>query len=170
MQTLTLNETDTMQTKKIEIDVEVLQYEELTAPDRELIDVAKEATKSSFAPYSRFNVGAAVRLENGVILHGSNQENSAYPSGLCAERVTIFYANAHYPDIAPRTLAIATFAGGDFLSDPITPCGACRQVLIDCEKRYGKDIAVLLFGKKYIYKVKCIRDLMPLAFDEESLV
>lgn len=159
-----------MKTKKIEIDVEVLQYEELTDTDRELIDAAKEATKASYAPYSHFRVGAAVRLENGIILQGSNQENAAYPSGLCAERVTMFYANSRYPDVAPRTLAIATFAGGDFLAEPITPCGACRQALIDSETRYGKDISVLLFGTKYIYKVKCIRDLMPLAFDKESLV
>lgn len=159
-----------MRTKKIEIDVEILQYEELCESDRQVVDAAKEATQHSYTPYSKFNVGAAVLLANGEIIQGSNQENSAYPSGLCAERVTMFYANSRYPDIAPKTLAIATFAGGQFMADPITPCGACRQVLIDCETRYGQNIAVLLYGTKYIYKLKCVRDLMPLAFDQESLV
>lgn len=159
-----------MRTKKIEIDVEILQYEELCESDRQVVDAAKESTQHSYTPYSKFNVGAAVLLANGEIIQGSNQENSAYPSGLCAERVTMFYANSRYPDIAPKTLAIATFAGGQFMADPITPCGACRQVLIDCETRYGQNIAVLLYGTKYIYKLKCVRDLMPLAFDQESLV
>lgn len=159
-----------MRTKKIEIDVEILQYEELCESDRQVVDAAKEATQHSYTPYSKFNVGAAVLLANGEIIQGSNQENSAYPSGLCAERVTMFYANSRYPDIAPKTLAIATFAGGQFMADPITPCGACRQVLIDSETRYGQNIAVLLYGTKYIYKLKCVRDLMPLAFDQESLV
>lgn len=159
-----------MRTKKIEIDVEILQYEELCESDRQVVDAAKEATQHSYTPYSKFNVGAAVLLANGEIIQGSNQENSAYPSGLCAERVTMFYANSRYPDIAPKTLAIATFAGGRFMADPITPCGACRQVLIDSETRYGQNIAVLLYGTKYIYKLKCVRDLMPLAFDQESLV
>lgn len=159
-----------MRTKKIEIDVEILQYEELCESDRQVVDAAKESTQHSYTPYSKFNVGAAVLLANGEIIQGSNQENSAYPSGLCAERVTMFYANSRYPDIAPKTLAIATFAGGQFMADPITPCGACRQVLIDSETRYGQNIAVLLYGTKYIYKLKCVRDLMPLAFDQESLV
>ncbi len=159
-----------MKTKKIEIDIEVLQYEELSENDRQLVDAAKEATKTSYVPYSHFRVGAAVQLESGEILKGSNQENSAYPSGLCAERVTMFYANSRYPNIAPTALAIATFADGEFLPDPITPCGSCRQVLIETEKRYGKDIIVLLYGEKYIYKLKKVRDLMPLAFDQTSLV
>lgn len=159
-----------MRKKKIEIDVEVLQYEELNDADREMIDAAKEATKSSYSPYSKFQVGAALRMANGEIVRGANQENSAFPSGLCAERVTMFYANAHFPGVAPRTLAIATFAGGEFLPDPITPCGACRQVLVDVEARFGQDISVLLYGTKYTYKLKCVRDLMPLAFDDDSLV
>ena len=159
-----------MRTKKIEIDVEVLQYEELCESDRMVVDAAKEATKRSYTPYSKFNVGAALLLAIGEIIQGSNLEKSAYPSGLCAERVTMFYANSRYPDVAPKTLAIATFAGGEFLPDPITPCGACRQVLIDSEVRYGQDIAVLLYGAKYIYKLKSVRDLMPLAFDKECLV
>lgn len=159
-----------MRTKKIKINVEVLAYEELCEADRRLVDAAKEATKRSYAPYSKFSVGAALLLSNGETIQGSNQENSAYPSGLCAERVTMFYANSRYPEAAPKTLAIATFAGGEFLPDPITPCGACRQVLVDSEARYGQNIAVLLYGAKYIYKLKSVRDLMPLAFDKESLV
>ena len=100
---------------------------------------------------------------------GTNQENAAYPSGLCAERVAMFYANSQYPNVAPKALAIATFAGGDFLEEPITPCGACRQVLLESEMRYGEDIDVLLYGRKYIYKISNVKSLLPLAFDEKAL-
>ena len=159
--------------KELDLHLHVLvkQEEELTPEEVKLLDEARRATYRSYAPYSHFSVGAAVALADGTIVSGSNQENAAYPSGLCAERTAVFYANSQYPDQPIRRICIvARDTKGEFLQRPISPCGACRQVLIDCEKRYGKDIAVLLFGKKYIYKVKCIRDLMPLAFDEESLV
>ena len=118
------------------IPIRVFSYEELDEADRHLIDTAREATRRSYAPYSRFAVGAALRLIDGTIVSGSNQENAASPSGLCAERTTLFYANSRYPDQAVDTLAIAARnERGEFLSDPISPCGACRQVMVETEKR-----------------------------------
>jgi cytidine deaminase len=155
--------------RKIEISVMVYAYEELSEEYKRLVDEAKNATQNAYAPYSEFNVGAAVLLENGEMVSGTNQENAAYPSGLCAERVTMFYANSKYPNVAPKALAIATFAGGDFLDEPITPCGACRQVLLESEMRYGVDIDVLLFGRKGVYVVKSVKALLPLAFDKSAL-
>ena len=158
-----------MEERKIVTSVLVYGYDELPESYRILVDEAKKATENSYAPYSGFNVGAAVLLENGEIVSGTNQENAAYPSGLCAERTTMFYANSKYPNVAPKALAIATFAGGDFLEEPITPCGACRQVLLETEMRYGVDIDVLLYGKKGVYVVKSVKALLPLAFDKGAL-
>src|SRR5699024_9590066 len=113
-----------------------------------------EATRRSYAPYSHFSVGAAALLANGVVVTGTNQENAAYPSGLCAERTTLFYANSQYPDQAVVTLAIAARTEKDFIDTPIPPCGACRQVILETEKRYKQPIRILLYGKKCIYEVQ----------------
>ena len=158
-----------MEERKIVTSVLVYGYEELPEEYKKLVDEAKRATQNSYAPYSGFNVGAAVLLSNGEVVSGTNQENAAYPSGLCAERTTMFYANSRYPDVAPKALAIATFAGGDFLEEPITPCGACRQVLLETEVRYGVDMDILLYGKKGIYKLSSIKALLPLSFDKSAL-
>ena len=154
---------------KLEIDIESCKYDELTANDKELVDAACEATKRSYAPYSKFAVGAAALLDNGIIITGNNQENAAYPSGTCAERTTIFYANAQYPDQAVVTLAIAAKSGNGFLDSPIPPCGACRQVLLETEKRFGKTMKIILFSKKDIYIINGVKDLLPLSFDESFL-
>ena len=158
-----------MEERKIVTNVLVYNYEELSDVYKMLVDEAKKATQNSYAPYSKFNVGAAILLENGEVVSGTNQENAAYPSGLCAERVTMFYANSKYPDVAPKALAIATYADGDFLEEPITPCGACRQVLLESEIRYDVDIDVLLYGRKGVYVVKSVKALLPLAFDKSAL-
>ena len=154
---------------KLEIVIEAYSYEELTEEDRQLIDVACEATKRSYAPYSHFSVGAAALLANGVIVTGTNQENAAYPSGLCAERTTLFYANSQYPDQAVKTLAIAARTEQDFLDTPIPPCGACRQVLLETEKRFGEPMRILLYSKKDIYILKGTNGLLPLSFDSDYL-
>ena len=116
--------------------IKVYEYDELNDTDRALLDDAIEATRRSYAPYSHFSVGAAALLANGVVVTGTNQENAAYPSGLCAERTTLFYANSQYPDQAVVTLAIAARTEKDFIDTPIPPCGACRQVILETEKRY----------------------------------
>lgn len=154
---------------KLEINIEARRYDELTEEDRKLIDTACEATKRSYAPYSHFSVGAAALLENNVVVTGTNQENAAYPSGLCAERTTLFYANSQYPEEAVKTLAVAARNETDFLDTPIPPCGACRQVLLETEKRYGKPMRILLYSKKDIYIIEGVGGLLPLSFDADYL-
>ncbi|MDD3488697.1 MAG: cytidine deaminase [Paludibacter sp.] len=159
-----------MQKKIIETHVTVLNHNELSAEEAKLIEKAREQVSKSYAPYSKFSVGAAVLLENGEVFAGSNQENSAYPSGLCAERVAMFYANAQYPDVAVKSLAITAFSNGEFVQEPITPCGSCRQVLIETENRFEKGITVFLDGQKFIYRLDKVKDLLPLSFGKNSLL
>lgn len=149
--------------------IKVYQLHELDQADQELLLAAKEATKRSYAPYSHFSVGAAALLGNGVVVTGTNQENAAYPSGLCAERTTLFYANSQYPDQPVVTLAIAARTERDFIEMPIPPCGACRQVILETEKRYKQPIRILLYGKEAIYEVNSICDLLPLSFDASAM-
>jgi cytidine deaminase len=158
-----------MKNKTIVTKVEIYSFEELDNLKQQLINKAKEQISKAYAPYSGFYVGAAIELENGEIFTGSNQENAAYPSGLCAERVAMFYANAQYPDIPVKTLAVAASTNGKFLSIPVTPCGSCRQVLLETEKRFKKDITVLLYGTKEVYMIKNVKQLLPLGFEESSL-
>lgn len=158
-----------MKELKIEISIHRLQYDELSEIDQKLIKVAKEATNRSYAPYSHFCVGAAALLNNGEIISGCNQENAAYPSGLCAERTTLFYANSRYPDAAVEALAIAARSQSGFLINPIPPCGACRQVLLETERRFGVPIRVLLYSKNDIFLVNSVEDLLPLSFGSEFL-
>lgn len=159
-----------MKELNLHIGIRIYTYEELDAADRELIDAAREATHRSYAPYSHFSVGAAARLANNTVVCGSNQENAAYPSGLCAERTTLFYANSRYPDQAVTTLAIAARnEQGEFLDDPIPPCGACRQVMLETEVRYRQPMRILLYGRKGIYEVKKVGDLLPLSFDASAM-
>ena len=158
-----------MEKRTIETIVEIYSFEELEASKQQLINKAKEQVLKAYAPYSEFHVGAAVELENGEIFAGSNQENSAYPSGLCAERVAMFFANAQYPTVAVKTLAIAAFTNGKFLEEPVTPCGSCRQVLLETEQRFEKDITVLLYGSKHIFQLDNVKQLLPLCFEKSSL-
>ena len=120
-------------------------------------------------PYSHFAVGAAALLENGTIVTGSNQENAAYPSGTCAERTTVFYANSQYPDQPILTLAIAARNEAGFLEQPISPCGACRQVLLETEQRYGKPMRILLCSRTGVYELQGVKDLLPLSFGQMQL-
>lgn len=158
-----------MEERKIVTSLFVYAYDELPADYKRLVDEAKRVTKDAYAPYSKFHVGAALLLANGEIVSATNQENAAYPSGMCAERVTMFYANSRYPNQSPKALAIASFAEGDFLDEPITPCGACRQVMLEAEMRYGADINVLLYGKRGVYVVSSVKALLPLSFDSSLL-
>jgi len=158
-----------MQKRTIETNIEIYSFEELSQEKKDLINKAKEQVTKAYAPYSGFHVGAAIELENGVVITGSNQENSAYPSGLCAERVAMFYANAQYPDVPVKTLAIAAYTNGNFISDPVTPCGSCRQVLLETETRFEKNITILLYGTKNTYLLENVKQLLPLCFEKSSL-
>ena len=145
------------------------QFDELSQADQELVQKAMDITSHSYAPYSKFSVGAAALLDNGVIITGTNQENAAYPSGICAERTTLFYANSQYPDQLVKTLAVAARTENDFIDMPIPPCGACRQVMLETEKRYKQPMRVLLYGKKAIYEIRSVGDLLPLSFDASAM-
>ena len=161
--------TRTMKEIQIPLCIRSLHAEELSPEDSQLIEAAKKATYSSYAPYSHFSVGAAIRLANGQLLTGSNQENAAYPSGLCAERTVLFYANAQYPDQPVQVLAIAARNENGFLQTPIPPCGACRQVMLETEQRYHTALRILLYGEKCIYEIEGTKTLLPLSFGEEFL-
>jgi cytidine deaminase len=139
--------------------------DELESKDRKLAQAAIEATKLSYAPYSNFNVGAAVLFEDGEIVKGSNQENAAYPSGMCAERTALFYASASRPDKAMSAIAIAAGQNGVICDYPVTPCGACRQVMAQYQTKSGAPMEVLLVGGRKIWKFEKIDDLLPLIFD-----
>ncbi|MGM9705056.1 MAG: cytidine deaminase [Prevotella sp.] len=157
--------------KEININIRMMfcVLEELPEQDRELIAIAKKATANAYAEYSHFHVGAALRLANGHVVTGANQENAAYPSGLCAERSAIFAAQSQYPEQAVDTLAIAACNNDGFLAEPITPCGACRQVILGIEDRYKRPIRILLYGTNGVYCIDSIKDLMPLAFVDSSM-
>ncbi|MEG1586476.1 MAG: cytidine deaminase [Bacteroidales bacterium] len=158
-----------MKELNITTKIKVCQYDELTPEQKILTDAAKEATFRAYAPYSEFFVGAAAELANGEVIQGNNQENAAYPSGLCAERVTLFFANSKYPDVAVKRLAIAARTGGDFVAECVAPCGACRQVILETEDRGGEPMELLLCGKDQVYIVDSIKDLLPLYFSKEQL-
>jgi cytidine deaminase len=147
--------------------IKVCQIEELSQEEHHLIELAIAATDRSYSPYSHFKVGAAVLLENGVELSGSNQENAAYPSGTCAERTTLFYAGAQYPDVPVKMPAIAARGtDGDLTDEPTGPCGGCRQMILESETSGKKPTRILLYGRKHIYKMDGIETLLPLCFSE----
>lgn len=143
---------------------------ELSASDQELCLKAEEALKTSYSPYSHFKVGAALKLSNEQIVLGSNQENVAYPSGLCAERVALFTVGAAYPDLAVQTMAITAKSSNFVIQKPITSCGACLQVMAEFEQKQKQEIEVLFYciGGEII-KVKGIKNLLPFVFVEERL-
>ena len=138
---------------------------EMSLEDQQLVSAAIDARSGSYSPYSHFQVGAALRLGDGTIVKGANQENAAYPSGLCAERTALFAAGANYPDLPVRSLAIVAANHGKLLDEPATPCGACRQVMAESQKRAGAPISVILIGAKRIWKFGSVDDVLPFIFD-----
>ena len=159
-----------MAEKKINVTYqEYSSVEEMTPEDQALVAAALEAQKGSYSPYSDFQVGAALQLANGVIVKGANQENIAYPSGLCAERVAMFWAGANYPDVPMETLAIAGSDHGVLCESPASPCGACRQVMAEYQKKYKHPLKIILVGSKRIRKFSCVEDLLPFIFDSLTI-
>ena len=144
---------------------EFSSIDELNAEDRELAQAAIEGMKGSYAPYSHFNVGAAVRMSNGQIVRGANQENAAFPSGLCAERTAMFAAGAKYPDKDMCSIALAGGVYGRITEEPATPCGACRQVMAQYQAKAGKPMSVIMVGARRIWKFEKVDDILPLIFD-----
>ena len=151
-----------------EIKIAYKEYEtidELEPGDKELAHAAIEAMLGSYAPYSNFNVGAAVMFEDGEIVKGANQENAAYPYGLCAERTALFYDSASRPDKAMKALAIVAGQNGNICESPATPCGACRQVMAQYQTKSGIPMRVILVGSGKIWRFEKVDDLLPLIFD-----
>ncbi len=139
--------------------------EQMNGQDQELCHAAIDALKGSYAPHSNFHVGAAVRLADGTIVKGANQENVAYPSGLCAERTAMFYANATYPGVPQVSIAItSTYDDGSVPSFPATPCGACRQVMAEYQKVGKHPMSIILIGGKQVLKFEKVDDLLPFIF------
>lgn len=151
-----------------EIKIAYIEYEsldQLDSQDRKLADAAIEAISQSYAPYSNFNVGAAVMFEDGEIVKGANQENAAYPSGICAERTAMFYASASNPSKNMAAIAIAAGQNGQMCKNPVTPCGACRQVMAQYQTKSGRPMEIILIGADKIWKFEKVEDLLPLIFD-----
>jgi len=143
--------------------------EELNQSDKELVIAAREAAQNAYAPYSKFRVGAAVKLETGIIIRGANVENAAFPSGICAERSAFSYSASNYPLIKPIALAVAAFTEDGLTKDPVPPCGNCRQVIVEEEFRNNKNIRVILSGETKIQIIEKGGDLLPLQFNMNNL-
>lgn len=158
-----------MKTINLNIAIKHFQLDELSVADRELIEQAMKATDNAYAEYSHFYVGAALRLANGRIVIGANQENAAFPSGLCAERTAVFSAQANFPDQSIEALALVARNDNGLIDNPVTPCGACRQVLLGVEERYGLPMRILMYGKSGVYSVGSAKDLLPLSFVDSSM-
>ncbi len=149
---------------------EVEDITELTAAERQLIEASQQMVENAYAPYSEFQVGAALLLENGQIIKGSNQENAAYPSGLCAERVAIFSASANYPGVEMKAIAVSAKTVHHQSDQPVSPCGACRQVLLEYEFKQKQPLKMFLVGSSgKIYLVEKVSDLLPLSFTAHEL-
>ena len=151
-----------------EIRIQYREYssvEEMNPEDRELAAEALKAMQGAYAPYSHFHVGAAVRMSNGQIVRGANQENAAFPSGLCAERTAMFAAGARYPDKDMLGIAIAGGVMGRLAKEPVTPCGACRQVMAQYQAKSGKPMSVIMMSADRILKFEKVDDILPLIFN-----
>jgi len=143
---------------------------DLEQQDLELLQAAQKAVASAYAPYSNFYVGAAVLLENGEIILGNNQENAAYPSGLCAERVAIYHAGATFPGIAVKAIAVTCKSKNNIINVPLSPCGGCRQTISEYESRYGQKIRIIMSGETgEVYVSDSIENLLPLMFNAKYL-
>jgi len=155
-----------MNEKQINITFEEYKsLDELSQQDRALAEAAIDARKGSYSPYSMFEVGAAVRLEGGIIVKGANQENAAFPSGLCAERTAMFSAGAQYPDVPFESLALAGGPSEGLTKSPATPCGACRQVMAEYQTKSGRPMSIIMVGSEKIWKFEKVEALLPLIFD-----
>jgi cytidine deaminase len=160
--------------KELQITSTVISYgsrDELPAADHALLQMATEAAEKAYAPYSLFKVGAALRMSNGQIVTGNNQENVAYPSGMCAERVALYYASANFPDVPVETIAITATTRVFELTSAVTPCGSCRQVMAETEKKQKHNIRVIMPGdNNTILVTDSCRQLLPLMFEANGLL
>jgi cytidine deaminase len=161
-----------MKISSIHIPVQIFSdFNTLEPDDALLLEAARLATGHAYAPYSKFRVGAAIRLGNGKILTGSNQENASFPAGICAERVALSAASATFPGIAVTSLALTYINESENSKRPISPCGICRQTLVEYEQRFGQSIRLILGGiSGEIYIINRTTDLLPLAFNSQEFM
>lgn len=160
-----------MKEVKIATHIEVYDaLEELPTEAKNLMHAAFEAKKTAYAPYSKFLVGAAILLENGVVVSGNNQENAAYPSGICAERVAVWKASSEYPNVKILSLAITASSSSQITKEPVAPCGGCRQTLLEYEQKQNSKVEVYFMGEVgKVIKTHSLVDLLPMAFDKSFL-
>lgn len=158
-----------MENITVKIDIRWCQLSELNFVEQNLVKLAMKATNNSYAPYSKFNVGAALLLEDGTEIIGANQENAAYPVAMCAERSAIFNAQSNHPEQPIIAIAIAAKTVDGFVSEPVSPCGVCRQAILEMEQRYHRNIRIYLYGTRGIYVIETIKDLLPLCFTDDSM-
>jgi len=143
---------------------------ELSVKDADLLNIASQAALNAYAPYSHFKVGAAILLQNGHIISGNNQENAVFPSGMCAERVALFYAGSQFPETPIEKIAITAIGSEKKVTQPVPPCGNCRQALLEYEIKFGKPIEVIMSGEKgEVFIVKSVAELLPLSFSSGFL-
>lgn len=159
----------------MEKKLKVLSYKtctpsELPETDKSLVEIAKEASEKSYAPYSNFKVGCAVLLEDRSIYAGSNQENASSPCGTCAERTALYYANAEHPESAIKRMVIVAQRDGKFTDYPVSPCGLCRQAMLESENRYNRRIHLTLYGEKECLIFGTTKSLLPFQFDAHDLL
>lgn len=154
--------------KNITISTNIKVYTDRTELPEDLFHLliqAEDAAQKAYAKYSHFKVGAAVLLNNGLIINGNNQENAVYPSGLCAERTTVFYASSQYPEVPITKIAITAINSQNPLQVPVPPCGSCRQVLLEYEEKFNQPIEVIMAGETgEIYVVSSVSELLPCTF------
>jgi len=158
--------------KKKEVKSTFYEYtslSELSQKQQQLVEEASKAATNAYAPYSGFHVGAAVLLENGHMIHANNQENSAFPSGLCAERTAVFYANSQYPNTPILALSVTAEKDGSPVKYPIPPCGSCLQVLLESEKRHQTPMEIILYASDKIYVAGSVEQFLPYAFTSINL-
>ena len=155
-----------MEQKEINIKYTVLKYAELTKEENDLLKEAKNKIKNSYSIYSHFKVACALLLDSENVVTGTNQENAAFPSGLCAERVAVFYAKSKFPNSTVKKALIVAEQNGSVTEKPIAPCGACLQVLLETENRQKTPIELILVGKEEIYKIASVKDCLPLRFEK----
>ncbi|MBR5643499.1 MAG: cytidine deaminase [Salinivirgaceae bacterium] len=159
-----------METKHYDISIKsTTNIGELDAKEQELVRRAQNAAGRAYAPYSKFKVGACLLLDNGQMIEGNNQENASYPCGCCAERTALNYANATFPDAKVEAIAISAFNREQLVDEPITPCGICRQALLETEMKNRNSIKVIMNGKRQTIIAQSASDLLPLAFDDSQL-
>jgi len=159
--------------KKVDLTTSITvfdSFEELSSEVQVLMQKAIDAKENAYAPYSKFKVGAALLLENEKIITGNNQENAAYPSGMCAERVAVWKASSDYPNVKILKIAISASSSSQLLKEPVAPCGACRQTLSEYELKQKYYVEVYFMGEEgKIIKTNSISDLLPIAFDKSFL-